>query len=78
VGFVKRKHMDDFYTYFYDKKKERIGSLIGLIPISVGMKLQLKGFNQDFTVEKYFLKIDHPDREPGFHVFCKEKVRTGK
>lgn len=66
--------MEDFNTYFFDKNGVRIGSLIGLIPVTPGMELQVKGYKGLFTVEKYFLRIDHPDRDPGFHVFCREEA----
>ena len=64
--------MENFNTYFYNVNKERFGSLIGLIPIQVGMEIESR--NRNYKVEHIKLILSDTsknDAELGFHVYCK-------
>jgi hypothetical protein len=63
--------MEEYNTYFLDESEHRIGSLIGLIPFTKGMFVEMK--EKTYIVDEVQFKIGKPFTETnGFYVFCKE------
>ena len=59
-------------TYFFNEEGNRIGSLFGLAPISIGMTIEIKGDQFTVTHTKLLLADNSKnDPELGLHVFCK-------
>lgn len=70
---LNKKYMEEYNTYFLNEKEQRIGSLIGLIPITKGMLIEFKEVT--YIVEDVQLKIGKPDTDTnGFYVFCRKNI----
>ena len=67
--------MNNFYTYIYDKNEKEIASLEGLVTLLPDMELEIHSYNHPLTVERVIFRYDHPDQNPGFHVYCKEETQ---
>jgi hypothetical protein len=64
--------MEHFNTYFFNEEGEKIGSLIGLIPITVGMIIEIQRKQYTINYIKLILADNSKnDPELGFHAFCK-------
>ncbi len=63
--------MENFNTYFFDSSGNRIGSLFGVIPIQIGMVVEMKGYKYKVEQTKLLL-ADNSINDPllGLHVFC--------
>ncbi|MGH2564785.1 MAG: hypothetical protein ACRDE5_09740 [Ginsengibacter sp.] len=69
---MEEEMMKHFNTYFFNEKGERIGSLFGIIPISVGMAVEIKGDEYEVGYTKLVLADNSKnDPELGLHVNCK-------
>ena len=63
--------MDNFNTYFFDESGSRIGSLFGIIPIQVGMTIEIKGLQYKVEGTKLILADNSKnDPELGLRVSC--------
>lgn len=66
----------DLNTYFYNEKHERIASIPGMIPVSKGTLLVLRGGG--YIVDEVQIHLNNHDElnseELGFRVFCKANV----
>lgn len=63
--------MEHINTYFYNDEQERFASLIGIVPIVVGMIIKTKDGN--FIADHLELNLNNRDdsNELGLQVFCK-------
>ncbi len=67
--------MENFNTYFFNDKGEKIGSLPGIMPISVGMVIEIKGDEYEVGYTKLVLADNSKnDPELGLYVNCKITV----
>ena len=63
-------------TYFYNEKNQRIGSMLGMVPVTKGMMFVTK--EGSWIVDEIQINLNNHDvhnpEELGFRVFCKKNI----
>jgi len=65
----------DYNIYFYNSNGKTVANLdFFSLPLYKGMKIEIHGYKNDFTVKEWFFRIEHPDKDPGLHVYLNEEA----